>query len=695
MPTIYDLGQKVKAKYPGVYDDMSDDAVGRAVKTKFPGQYDDFVEGPQMAANHTATPSVAASRPLSFGDKALNMIGRGAWALPGLVGLDYETAQSVLAGKDKAQQYRISQQVDRENPITSGLVRGIAAAPSEALAWAAAPEVKLAQGAGALTKALAYGPRVGAAGAASEYGSTGHKPLPERLEGAAVAGGTGAVLGGTMAGALPNPAALFPARPRVDSAAPDLAVARADGNALATSRAASAAAAEAEGGAAAAKGGNAAGQSSSTVIVKPAKRLRDVVNPPEPIPEARYLRDRGVQLTGGLNDPNSAYGHIEIASQSRGIVGPGIRNQRQRALGQAMDLAFEEARPPGIPEAIGARGTPNDKYTRLKALWDREFDAVRARDEVIQPAIIRGEEGRSLPQLMEDIVSDAASPEAAVWDEASRVQAKRFLDTQMSRLFGRRAEAGAKDEAGRVPLGDMLETLSDVRKARRTAQQREKWDLVDIYSRAEDAIEEAVSSQASPETSKRLRELFGGYRNFKIVEDAVLRMRDAPGGISPAKLEQAVASTVGRGSEYAKGGGGALRDLSKSVRTVFDESGSPPTGARVLADIGWLTDKIAGPTIYMRNRSAAAAQGGAAAARGGKVGARALSAAKGAARARLKADAAASGPPSTALAQFLGEAPGTLHSQSPATMALSPELQALLDAMRVRPARVSADEESR
>lgn len=41
-PTIKDLGQKVKAKYPGSYDDIDDVELGRRIKTKFPGSYDDF-----------------------------------------------------------------------------------------------------------------------------------------------------------------------------------------------------------------------------------------------------------------------------------------------------------------------------------------------------------------------------------------------------------------------------------------------------------------------------------------------------------------------------------------------------------------------------------------------------------------------------------------------------------------------------
>lgn len=46
-PTVADLGQRVKSKYPGQYDDMDDADVGRRVKTKFPGSYDDFADKPQ------------------------------------------------------------------------------------------------------------------------------------------------------------------------------------------------------------------------------------------------------------------------------------------------------------------------------------------------------------------------------------------------------------------------------------------------------------------------------------------------------------------------------------------------------------------------------------------------------------------------------------------------------------------------
>lgn len=58
MATLNELGQKVKAKYPGQYDDISDDELGRKIQAKYPGQYDDFTG--------TAAPSDAPYKPTAF-----------------------------------------------------------------------------------------------------------------------------------------------------------------------------------------------------------------------------------------------------------------------------------------------------------------------------------------------------------------------------------------------------------------------------------------------------------------------------------------------------------------------------------------------------------------------------------------------------------------------------------------------------
>lgn len=46
MPDVRELGRRVKAKYPGAYNDLDDGDLGRRVKAKYPGAYDDFTDTP-------------------------------------------------------------------------------------------------------------------------------------------------------------------------------------------------------------------------------------------------------------------------------------------------------------------------------------------------------------------------------------------------------------------------------------------------------------------------------------------------------------------------------------------------------------------------------------------------------------------------------------------------------------------------
>lgn len=67
MPTVEDLGNKVKAKYPGSYDDMSSVDLGRRFKVKHPGAYDDFTEAAP------APPSSRSESLIERGKKDLHM----------------------------------------------------------------------------------------------------------------------------------------------------------------------------------------------------------------------------------------------------------------------------------------------------------------------------------------------------------------------------------------------------------------------------------------------------------------------------------------------------------------------------------------------------------------------------------------------------------------------------------------------
>jgi hypothetical protein len=109
MASVIDLGQKVKAKYPGQYDDLPDAEVGRKVKARFPGQYDDFADEVQAVASHT--PGEAVQPDVTPGGMALGglegatSIGTGLVAYPaGLAASAVDLARG--KGMDAARKQR-------------------------------------------------------------------------------------------------------------------------------------------------------------------------------------------------------------------------------------------------------------------------------------------------------------------------------------------------------------------------------------------------------------------------------------------------------------------------------------------------------------------------------------------------------------------------------------------------------------
>jgi hypothetical protein len=87
MPTVEDLGRKVKERHPGTYNDLSDAEVGRRVKNKHPGAYDDFVEvglsstsvvSAEYAPEKSVTGTPVLSTPSAFTDANPEPIDAGA-----------------------------------------------------------------------------------------------------------------------------------------------------------------------------------------------------------------------------------------------------------------------------------------------------------------------------------------------------------------------------------------------------------------------------------------------------------------------------------------------------------------------------------------------------------------------------------------------------------------------------------------
>ena len=81
MPTVTDLGQRVKAKHPGKYDDLADDELGRRVRAKYPGKYDDFAD----SVGADPTMMTAENNPVA--QFMARLKGRALGALPAAGGL--------------------------------------------------------------------------------------------------------------------------------------------------------------------------------------------------------------------------------------------------------------------------------------------------------------------------------------------------------------------------------------------------------------------------------------------------------------------------------------------------------------------------------------------------------------------------------------------------------------------------------
>ncbi len=101
-----------------------------------------------------------------------------------------------------------------------------------------------------------------------------------------------------------------------------------------------------------------------------------------------------------------------------------------------------------------------------------------------------------------------------------------------------------------------------------------------LLRNAEGALTSRLEEGLAGKSADALRATDAQYGRYKVVEDAVRRGGDQPGGFTPAQLSQAVRASTQKGA-YARGGGGALRDLAAAGRESLDTR-IPPTGARLL-----------------------------------------------------------------------------------------------------------------
>lgn len=241
-----------------------------------------------------------------IGETVLSGIGRGAWSIPGLVGLDHAKAQAIyeyvkrkasgepadLASLEAAQREG-ERAREKDRPIVTGLSIGAGAIPSMLVMPQSAP----AAGAGLAARSIAGGTTAAAQAAATEAGVTADLPWTERLKRMGIAAGFAAPIGALAPGA---PTGLT--------------------------------------------------QKAIDAVATP-KLPRGVT------PEAARLLDEGVPLTPGQRNPTGLWSQLEEASTSLPVVGPKITEARQAAREAWADVALNRGRAPGA-EKVGPGSLP-------------------------------------------------------------------------------------------------------------------------------------------------------------------------------------------------------------------------------------------------------------------------------------------------------------------------------------------------
>lgn len=310
-----------------------------------------------------------------------------------------------------------------------------------------------------------------------------------------------------------------------------------------------------------------------------------------PTPEAEFLRSKGVPLTVGQLNPRSAAGQIEEASTSLRSVGASIQAQREAARRGWQAVTMNEARPPGMAPLEGKAPLP-DEMARLYGGFRPAYDAA-VKGQRVLPGI-RGPGGEMMPLASVEKGPPGAFDMAALdprvmADAATRKKVAGFLRNQLTIL---------PKESGPVDVEALVKVRSNIRDAGRQAVQAQDFAADRLLANAEAATTRAITTQLPKENAAALRAADRQYRLYKVLEDAMVRAKDSPSGFSPSQLAMAIRSATDKG-EFARGGGGPLRQLSRAGNVVF-ESTSRPTGQRLLT-VGPLGEWGTGPAAMYAN----------------------------------------------------------------------------------------------
>jgi hypothetical protein len=299
-------------------------------------------------------------------------------------------------------------------------------------------------------------------------------------------------------------------------------------------------------------GGLGAGQSITSKLVNGLTRT----------PAAQKLVDQGISLTPGQLNPSGVMNQFEQAAESLPGAKQIIEPAREAAERQYQATIIGKGAAPGAPPIKPSENVSDmlqQAYDSYKPLYDQ------ANGFPVSPKIMNTT-GPDVP-LSSAFQTAAKAPGVPKNLQASENE---WLQDRLTQL------------PKNPQSDDLLQLRSDIRARARAANLKSDTDsghVANINGRADQAVTQALNSQLPPEPLAALKSADSNYGNYKIIENAVAKSKDNLAGLTPQKLSQAVYDAV-PDAAYARGGGGALRDLAQAGTEVF-QNVSPPTGARI------------------------------------------------------------------------------------------------------------------
>lgn len=267
-------------------------------------------------------------------------------------------------------------------------------------------------------------------------------------------------------------------------------------------------------------------------------------------PEARMLRQMGVDLTPGQMNPQGTMNTLEQAWESVPVVGNVVKGARGAAEDQFKQAVLQQAGAPGA--TVQAGNDLAETLTNAYRTYDAAYDAVKQFPvSSTRTGIERG------------LVS-ATADRSVLADANARQTVADWLQNKATQL----------PQGSRLNSGDVLELRSAIRTKLRDVTDEAQQGL---FENAESKLTQYLNSQLPPDAATSLAATDAQYSRYKILENALRKAKDRPGGFSMSQLSQAIQEATPAGT-YARGGG-PMRDLASAGTSSFQTT-MPNTGGR-------------------------------------------------------------------------------------------------------------------